>query len=230
MKKDERWGILGKNGIGKTSLLQTLAGLRTPVEGKITIDGQGIHEWSRRELAIRNGILFQDSHDSFPVTVFNSALCGRHPHLPFWAIEGQQDHDIVMSALALLGLNDLAHRQVNTLSGGERRRLAVATLMVQNPKIWFLDEPTNHLDISYQIAVLDLLCQKYRENDGAIIMVLHDVNLVVRYCTHAGLMINAEEFITGPVTEVINENNLQSLYGHPVRKISEYDRVYFVPE
>lgn len=227
--RGQSWGILGSNGIGKTTLLHTLAGLRRPEHGEIVLQDKALEKWQRRELASRIGVLFQDSADTFPVSVLETAMTGRYPYLPFWAIEGRQDYQIVHEVLSLLSLDHMADRAVNTLSGGERRRLALATLMVQNPLLWLLDEPTNHLDLHHQITLLELLCDRVKLVSGSMIMVLHDVNLVTRFCTHVMLMLGSDRVVCGPVAEVINLDNLEQLYRHPIREFQADESRFYYP-
>ena len=229
MEQGQRWGVLGGNGVGKTTLLKYLAGLFPLENGKIDIQGMSISQWKRKELARELGVLFQDSQDTFPTTVMETALIGRHPYLPFWSFEGRADIGIASQALADVSMFDMSHRQINTLSGGERRRLAVATLIVQNPRIWLLDEPTNHLDLHHQISLLELIINKVESVKGALLMVLHDVNLVSRFCTHAMLMIDHETNISGPIGEVITRDNLELLYRHPIHEIRNDDGCYYFP-
>ena len=126
-------------------------------------------------------------------------------------------------------MSQMEYRYVNTLSGGERRRVALATLLAQAPKIWLMDEPTNHLDVHYQIALLDIIDEKIRSTAGALMMVLHDVNLLVRYCSHAILMVNKNRLIFGRVEEVVTEENLKSLYAHPINRIEGDQQTYYFP-
>jgi iron complex transport system ATP-binding protein len=224
------WGILGSNGIGKTTLLHTLAGLRRPNHGEILLQQQDIEKYKRRNLAKKIGVLFQDSADTFPVSVLETAMTGRYPYLPFWSIEGKTDYEIVYQVLSLLALEDMAGRAVNTLSGGERRRLAIATLMIQNPLLWLLDEPTNHLDLHHQIKLLDLLADRVRLVNGSLIMVLHDVNLVTRFCTHVMLMLGSDQILFGPVAEIITRDNLQQLYRHPIQEFQSGSTRFFYPQ
>ena len=230
LQRGQRWGMLGGNGIGKTTLLQTLAGLRPVNKGKIIIDGVELGGWKRKQLAQKVGVLFQDSQDAFPVSVMETALTGRHPYLPFWSVESNRDYEIVSKALQEVSMDTMTSRQVNTLSGGERRRLAIATMLVQNPLIWLLDEPTNHLDMHHQISLLDLIINKINAVNGGLLMVLHDVNLLTRFCTHAMLIVNEKNLLCGPVDEIITRENLQQLYHHPIQQISSGEKLFYYPQ
>lgn len=225
----EHWGILGGNGVGKTTLLHTLAGLRKPVGGRIMLDDIDLQNYKRLHLARKLGVLFQDSQDTFPATVKETVLAGRYPYQSFWPPEQRTDLVLADTALAQLNLSPMQDRQVDTLSGGERRRLAIATLFLQDPGLWLLDEPTNHLDFHHQIQVLDLIGQRVRDSNGALLMALHDVNLISRYCSHAILMPGAEQMLCGEVATIINKVNLENLYRHPIHEISSEGRKYYFP-
>jgi len=230
LKSGELWGVLGGNGIGKTTLLNTLAGLHAAESGDIDIQEKAIEQWKKKQLASVLGVLFQDSLDTFPTTVLETALSGRYPHLPFFSLEGNEDVELAKQALSDVGLEDLMERQVDTLSGGERRRLALATLLVQNPLLWLLDEPTNHLDVHHQIILLNLIIEKVKTNNGALLMVLHDVNLVSRFCTHVMMMIDHNNIICGPVHDILNIENLSALYQHPIKSVQSEEKSFFFPE
>jgi len=229
LQSGEYWGVLGGNGIGKTTLLNTLAGLHPAAQGDIQLDGKSLRRWKRKCLARKLGMLFQDSVDTFPATVLEIAMTGRYPYLSFLAIEGKEDFEIVARALDDVALDNMAERQIDTLSGGERRRLALAALLVQDPLIWLLDEPTNHLDLHHQISLLSLIVARAGKNSGALIMVLHDVNLVMRFCTHAMLMIDHDNIICGQVTDVLTIENLARLYQHPVKQVQADGGSFFFP-
>lgn len=214
----QRWAILGANGTGKTTLLHTLAGLRAADAGEIALHGRPLAGWPRRERAQRIGVLFQHQEDPFPASVLEIVLMGLHPHLPWWAWEGPDEVALATRALARMGLEDHAHRSVNTLSGGERQRAAIATLLLQNPDLMLLDEPANHLDLGHQIRALEVLCAA--APNRAVVMVLHDVNLALRYCDHALLLCGSGEIMVGRCEEVVTEENLRALYGHPLRRVT----------
>lgn len=211
--------ILGCNGAGKTLTLHTLAGLRAPAHGSVTLDGALLANWPHRALARKLGLLTQTTEDPFPSTVLDSVLVGRHPHIDFWRWESDADRAIARAALAAVTLEDLAERDVDTLSGGERRRVALATLLAQDPDVFLLDEPINHLDPHHQLDVLKLL----RENAHAgrtVVMSLHDAGLAARFSDHALLLFGNGEWLSGPTAEVLTPETMTKLYGVAVREIA----------
>jgi iron complex transport system ATP-binding protein len=230
LKAGQVWGLLGVNGVGKTTLLHTLAGLRPPETGEVLLDGVSIHGLPRRQVARRLGLLLQDEADTFPGTVLETALMGRHPWLGRWQWEGETELTQAHAALADVGLEGLANRQINTLSGGERRRLALATLLTQDPQLLLLDEPTNHLDPRHQIELLDLLGQRVRHEDKALLMIVHDINLATRFCDHVILLFGDGEARCGPLVEVVDAQSLSRLYGQPMISVDGPKGPVYLPE
>ncbi|MFQ5642700.1 MAG: ABC transporter ATP-binding protein [Thiogranum sp.] len=208
------WCLLGRNGSGKTTLLHTLAGLRAPASGSITLNSRHINRVKRTNIARQLGILFQDNEDNFPTSVFETVLQGRHPYLHSWQWETAADHDIAAKALARLGLASFARRNIQTLSGGERQRVAIATLLTQQTRLLFLDEPTNHLDLHHQLDILDMLQSECREKQKAVFMVLHDINLAARFADHILLLLGDGETRAGSTREILDTTLLERLYGH----------------
>jgi iron complex transport system ATP-binding protein len=211
--------ILGCNGAGKTMTLHTLAGLRAPARGSVTLDGALLANWPRRALARKLGLLTQTTEDPFPSTVLDSVLVGRHPHIDFWRWESDADRAIARTALAAVTLEDLVERDIATLSGGERRRVALATLLAQDPDVFLLDEPINHLDPHHQLDVLKLLREKAHAG-RTVVMSLHDAGLAARFSDHALLLFGNGEWLSGPTAEVLTPDTMTKLYGVAVREIS----------
>lgn len=211
--------LLGCNGAGKTLTLHTLSGLRAPDAGTVLAHGRELAAWPRKQLACELGLLMQSTEDPFPSTSLETVLIGRHPHIGFWQWEDEHDRELARAALAAVGLSDFAARDVATLSGGERRRVAIAALLAQDPDIMLLDEPTNHLDPHHQIEVLRLL--RTRANAGrAVLMSLHDVGLATRFADYALLLFGSGEWLYGPVADVLNEETISRLYGISVREVT----------
>jgi len=218
--------ILGRNGAGKTTTLHTLAGLAAPAGGELQIDGMALNRQPRREIARRIGLLMQDDEDVFPATVMETALIGRHPHLDFWQWEGPEDKRIAEQALRRVGLDNTQARTLDTLSGGERRRLALATLLVQDPSVALLDEPTSHLDPQYQLGVMQILRER-ADQGRCVVACLHDLNAAARFCDQCLLLFGDGRWLLGTTADVLNEQNLGELYGLPMRALETGSRRIF---
>ncbi len=223
------WGILGRNGAGKTTLLHTLAGLREPQAGTVAVDDRPLETMSRRDAARHLGVLFQEETTPFPATVLETALVGRHPYLGRWSWEDGDDMECARQALRTVGIADLEARLVSTLSGGERRRLALATLLTQDPEILLLDEPTNHLDLHHQIQILNHLRQLATERGKALMVILHDINLATRFCDHLLMLLGDGSTVAGPAREVIDIQTLEQLYQHPLQQIDHEGSNIWLP-
>jgi iron complex transport system ATP-binding protein len=203
--------VLGRNGTGKSLTLHTLAGLRALRTGEIALGARTLSQYSRRELAQRLSFVAQDIEEPFPVTALEVALSGRHPHIDFWQWETAHDYAIARAALACVDLQNFEQRSIDTLSGGERRRLAIASALAQQPQIFILDEPTNHLDPQHQLQVLKLLRSK-ADAGCAVIMSLHDAGLAARFADMALLLFGDGHWQCGAVNATLTAENLTRLY------------------
>lgn len=229
LKSGQCLGILGQNGVGKTTLLHTLAELRPADAGAILLRGAPLGQLSRRRIAQQIGLLMQEHEDPFPATVLETALIGRHPHIEFWQWESADDIRLAREALDSVDLDDIEDRAVNTLSGGERQRLGLATVITQDPDVFLLDEPSNHLDLHHEVDVLRMLQRFARDGGKAVVMTLHDVNLAARFCDRLLLMYGDGETQLGPTAEVLTADNLQRLFGIPVDGVPWSGGTYYLP-
>jgi iron complex transport system ATP-binding protein len=220
--------VLGRNGSGKTLTLHTLAGLRAPAAGELRLQGSPLHQLGRRAIARRLGFLAQDLEDGFVTTAIESVLIGRHPHLSLWEWESDEDEQIARRSLAALEVETLAARQTDTLSGGERRRVAIAALLAQEPALFLLDEPTNHLDPHHQLVVLSQL-QQLTRSGRTVIAALHDPTLAVRFADRALLLSGSGPWSFGPVREVVTAETLSELYLTRMLELEQDGRRVFVP-
>jgi iron complex transport system ATP-binding protein len=219
--------ILGENGVGKTLTLHSLAGTRPPVRGTVLLDARPLAQWPRRVRALRIGLVAQSDEDPFPSKVLEFALIGRHPHLGLWDWESPHDVALARSALAEVDLHDFDQREVATLSGGERRRLAIATILVQQPAVYLLDEPTNHLDPHHAITTLKLF--KERAAAGAcVIATLHDANQAERFADHTLLLERDGHWTFGPTRNVVTAASLSRVYRTHIAELTADGRRFFV--
>jgi iron complex transport system ATP-binding protein len=219
----DRLAVLGRNGAGKSTLLAALAGLRNADGGELLVDGQTYADLGLRAAARLRGWLGQDRGDPFASTVLETVLTGRHPHLSRWSWESPSDARIARAALADMNITDMEARELRTLSGGERQRVALAALLAQQTRLCLLDEPIAHLDLNHQIATLELIARRARTEGVAFAMVLHDPNFALRFCDRALLLFGDGTHVAGPVAEVLNEESLSHLYGHPIRRFATTD-------
>jgi iron complex transport system ATP-binding protein len=217
-RASECWVVVGPNGAGKSTLIATLAGLAAPAAGDVAYDGAPLATLPPRERALRRGWLPQDSVDFFPATVLETTLVGRHPHLARWRWESAEDVAAARAALAQLGLAGFEDRDVRTLSGGERRRVALAALLAQDPALLLLDEPSTHLDLAQQIAALDALTALARTRGKTIVMVLHELHLALRYADHA-IALGGGRAVAGAAGEVLGAEALSALFGHRLESV-----------
>jgi iron complex transport system ATP-binding protein len=210
--------VLGRNGAGKSSTLHAIAGLRPPGDGTVQIAGRPLTSWPRRELARTLGLLPQLVEDPFPATALEAVLVGRHPHLDFWAWESNTDRDLARRALASVDLAGLESRDIATLSGGERRRLSIATILAQDPGIFLLDEPIQQLDPQHQLDVLRTF-RAFADSGRTVVVSLHDVGLAARFADDVLLLYGDGRWEYGDCASTLSERSIGSLYGIRVREL-----------
>jgi len=211
--------VLGQNGAGKTLTMHTLAGLRPAAAGTILVNGADVGTVARHHIARQLALLPQHVDDIFPATVLDTAMIGRHPHIGRFNWESARDIEIANLALAAVGLDELSRRDVLTLSGGERRRLAIAQVLTQEPRIYLLDEPTNHLDPQHQLDALQLFRDK-ADAGASVIASLHDVNLAVRYADRCLLLYGDGRWDLGATGDILDSERLTQLYGTPMEAVN----------
>lgn len=225
----ECWGLLGKNGVGKTSLLHSIAGLKKIDEGDVKLNKRSVQDYPRTELAKELGILFQDGIETLPVTVAEFVMLGRHPHVRSTFKDSQEDIAIAFKALNDFSLTELSERQVHSLSGGEQQRAAIAMLVTQSPNIFLLDEPSNHLDIAFQVNILNKLKEYLTKKEASMIIATHDINLAARFCDKFILLLDDGQHLTGGKEEILVPEQLSDAYGCEIQKIRTEEYVHFYP-
>ena len=165
--------LLGKNGSGKTTLFKSLLGLVKPQKGSIAFREENLLKLNRLQRARRIGYVPQDIQFG-ALTVFDSVLMGRISYFGIRA--GKEDYEAVEKLLADMGLLELAHRNVEELSGGERQKIAIARAMAQEPQMMVFDEPTGNLDIANEQLIIREAKKLAKEKNIAILASLHDLN------------------------------------------------------
>lgn len=226
---NQSYAVLGNNGVGKTTLLHTLAGLHPATQGAVYLQQQRLEHCSRRKIAQSIGLLTQDAESGFDSTVLERVLLGRHPHLTPWQSLNAQDIDQAQHALAQVELQPLIHHLTQTLSGGEYQRLKLAQLLTQAPQAYLLDEPTNHLDWYHKLRILGYLMREIKPQAG-LIMSLHDINLAAQYCDYGLLLWGKGDTLHGPIEAVLTADHLTRLYRIPIVKLETEQGAVYLPK
>lgn len=211
IRAGEFLALLGGNGTGKSLLLRTLAGLRAPTSGRVSLAGADMESLARGDVARQLGFLPQDPEAPPQGSVRETVLLGRFAHLGFWETPGGEDDARVARALDEVGLAALATRELGSLSGGEQRRAAIARLRVQAPSVYLLDEPTNHLDPAQQISVLQGMRELTR-GGAAVVVSLHEPNLALRFADRVALL-SGQGDARVMDTAALDTEHLGRLYG-----------------
>lgn len=226
LQSGEFWLILGQNGCGKSTLLATLAGWQTAQSGIVDLAGQPLSHYRPRQRAKHLAWMPQHDQHPFPTTVLEQVLTGCHARLSRFAWENQTDHTQAHTWLAQLDLAGFSHRDLATLSGGEQRRVALATALMQQTPLLLLDEPLSQLDLHHQQQTLQLL-QQHSQNGHTLMMVSHDPNHA-RYCSHALLLFGDGRWLAGRVDQVCTASHLSELYQTQILHIGTATHGWFV--
>lgn len=212
VERGELFAVLGNNGAGKSTLLKCLNKILKPQAGAILVEKTDILALSRPEVAKRIGYVAQRS-ESPRFTVFDAVLLGRKPHIKWDATAW--DHEIVRRILRILNLEELSLCYLDELSGGELQKVVVARALAQEPRILLLDEPTSNLDLKNQLEVLQTVKNVVREQNIAAVVVMHDLNLALRFADKFLLLKNRTIFACGGL-EIMTPENIAGVYGVPV--------------
>ncbi|MBR3476091.1 MAG: ABC transporter ATP-binding protein [Candidatus Methanomethylophilaceae archaeon] len=208
---NELVSILGPNGVGKSTLIHCINKILAPTSGAVLIDGKDVSEIKLKELAKQIGYVPYSANDSFPLSVIDTVMIGRHPHSKWGTLD--KDLDIVYDTLRMLGISHLAMRPFNELSAGQHQKVMLARGLVQEPEILLLDEPTSNLDVRHQLDVTKMLKRLSREKNILILMISHDINIAAKYSDKIILMHKGSVFDMGEPNKVITAENLRTVYG-----------------
>ena len=200
--------IIGPNGCGKSTLLRAMSRLLPASTGEVLLDGSDISATKRKDLARTISVLPQTPTAPEGLNVADLVSRGRHPHQSWIRQWSSTDEAAVHKALDMTGSLGLAERTLDSLSGGQRQRVWISMVLAQNTDILFLDEPTTYLDLATSVEILELVQRLRQELDRTVVMVLHDLNLAVRYSDNLVVMRDGRILATGRPSEVITSELL----------------------
>ncbi len=203
--------IVGPNGSGKSTLLRCVARILKPGRGAILLDGKEISSLRGSDLAKMLGYVPQSAAEAFPLTVLETVLLGRKPHLK-WGV-GKKDLAVAEEILRYMRIEALAGRYLNELSGGQKQKVLLARALAQEPEVLLLDEPTSNLDIRHQLEVLELVGDLARRRRRTVLLVMHDLNLAARFSDKLVLLKDGRIYAAGRPKKVLTEENIGVVYG-----------------
>jgi iron complex transport system ATP-binding protein len=207
--------VVGPNGSGKTTLLRALLGLVPLERGVVLVGGRQVDQWSRRQLAQTIGVVGQQEEAVFPLTVAETVMLGRYAYLGALGAPGPRDRAAVEGALERCDIRGLAHRPVDSLSGGEWKRVRVARALAQEPRALVLDEPTASLDVRHEMELFELVSQLVRDGLAALV-ITHHLNLAARFAHRILLLQQGAVVAEGPPGDVLIRETLSRVFEWPL--------------
>jgi len=226
--------IIGPNGSGKTTLLKLISGIERQNKNSIQVLDKPLINYSKKSLAKRIAFVQQSQSIDFSFTVFELVLMGRTPHLGILGMEREEDISIAKQAISFTGVEHLADRKLEHLSGGEQQRVFLARAICQEPEIILLDEPTSSLDLAHQIRMMDLMQKLIEEKDITVVMVSHDVNLAAMYADDLLLMSKGRILKLGRPEKVLTYETLEKAYDCKLlidkNPLGNFPRVTLIPQ
>lgn len=204
--------LLGPNGIGKTTLLRTLARMQPPLGGRVELGGADMSSITTLELARRLGVVLTErlALDAFPVRLI--VELGRYPHSGWFGRLNETDHRAVAWAIDAVGMRHLAERDFSRLSDGERQRVMIARALAQEPVLLLLDEPTAFLDLPSRVELMAWLRQLTRGGELAVVFSTHDLELALRTADVVWLVMPDGELIIGAPEDLVMSGRIDDAF------------------
>ena len=214
IKSDELTCLIGANGIGKSTLMRTLAAFQPKISGEIVVQGKEIDAYTDKELARIISVVLTERCDIQNMTVEELVGLGRSPYTGFWGTLNDADKEVVKQSIAWVGIEHLSQRHVQTLSDGERQKTMIAKALAQETPIIFLDEPTAFLDYTSKVDLLLLLHRLSRQMHKTIFLSTHDIELVLQIADKLWLM-DAQSGVTiGSPQQLAQDGSLARFFSH----------------
>ena len=206
-------GLVGPNGSGKTTLVRVASRALRPAGGTVRVGGLDTYALPAREAARLVAVVPQDLAPAFSFSVLEMVLMGRTPYLSSFGRGGDEDWARTRAAMVATGVQHLADRSVDELSGGERRRVVLAQALAQDAPLLLLDEPTTHLDVRHVLDVLAIVRRLAEREGAAVLAIHHDLNVAAATCDRLVALHRGEVVATGSPEEVVTADLLRGIYG-----------------
>ncbi len=209
--------LMGRNGSGKTTLLRCINAVLKPMQGRVVVNGMDVREMSRMEVARSISLVPQGIYSAFSFSCLEMILMGSASRLKAWSAPGKLEKEKAREVLNEVGIDALAHRSFNHLSGGERQMVMLARALFQDAPVMLLDEPNSHLDFSNQHRVMQLTRELVKKRGVTALLSLHDPNLTLYYCDEVAMLREGKITASGSAGEVMKDSILQQTLGENIQ-------------
>ncbi|WP_163328299.1 metal ABC transporter ATP-binding protein [Desulfurobacterium thermolithotrophum] len=216
MAEGEFWVVVGPNGVGKSTLMKTILGIVPPISGKVYIHGVDCTKGCEERKFLSYVPQMENYSHHFPATAFDVVLSGFFPRFGRFQRITDKEKGMALCWMKLLGIDKIANKQFNSLSGGQQRKVLIARALVNNPHYIFLDEPTTGVDLKSSKRILKLIDGLHKKNGFGICMVTHDLNFVWDYIEKV-ILIGYNKYFIGNKEDILNEDLLSEIYEIDVR-------------
>lgn len=216
--------LLGKNGVGKTTLFKTILGLLPKQKGQILYEGKDRVSFSAKDFAKFISYVPQAHGTPFPFTVLDVVLMGQYAHSnSLFEKVKSKNVDIALNCIKTLGIENLLYKKFSKISGGEKQMVLIARAMAQQPKFIAMDEPTSNLDMGNQVRVMEVT-QLLTRNGYGVIMNTHSPQQVMQYADEVVMLNNGSISHMGKPNEVLHDNTVSDLYNTPMEIVETLTR------
>ncbi|WP_113928778.1 ABC transporter ATP-binding protein [Bacillus sp. P14.5] len=213
--------IIGPNGCGKSTVLNTMARIIKQKSGVVSLDGKAVHKQSTEEVARIMAILPQDPKAMEGLTVRDLVSFGRFPYQKGFGKLRKEDEEMIDWALSATGMSEFSIRSIHDLSGGQRQRVWIALALAQGTDLLLLDEPTTFLDLAHQLEILELLKKLNEEEGKTIVMVIHDLNQAARFAHYMIALKDGSLIKTGTPYEIMTPAVLREVFSIEAKIVND---------
>ncbi len=225
IEKGKIYGILGTNGSGKSTLLKALSRINPVKNSTIFLDGKDINQYSSKQLAQTIALVPQQTNLMFDFSALQLALMGRIPYQKPLYSDSEEDLAIVKESMLLTNTWHLRDMNAQNLSGGEFQRLIIARALSQQTPVLMLDEPVSALDIRHQFEIMNLLKKINKDTNTTILIILHDLNLALKYCDEVILLNKGDLVAFGQSKQVLTQENISKHFGIKVDIVDNWIKI-----
>lgn len=204
-------GLIGANGIGKSTLLKTITGIIKPIDGKVFINEKTIEQFKSEELAKQLSIVLTEHLPPSNLSVYEIVALGRQPYTNWLGILSKEDKSKIEEAINLTEINSFQHKKHFEISDGQLQKTLIARALAQDTDLIILDEPTTHLDLVHKVTLLKLLQKLTHETGKTILYSTHDIDLAIQLCNEM-IVITENEIHQNQPCQLIEEGIFNSIF------------------